>query len=277
MHLAWVSVSPADAREVTLLRFDQAAGPDITGTILESPLETALRLHLQSLGQSFASAGAETIRASAVRVRERGFERRLHDERLATARFRQSGCSTYGYTPAGWLPPAVETRRSAYFATVAAIACEAGVPVLLLDAVIAQESGYNAQAVSSAGAKGMMQIMPETGRLLGLRLPFDAKANMRAGARYLRQQIERFGRIDLALAAYNAGPERRSLAAGLLPAIPETITYVRTITRNWARLTRQTTVSSTFQALARTASRRGGHGWTPSRGNAPQPDRRSLP
>lgn len=82
----------------------------------------------------------------------------------------------------------------------------------------------------------MMQIMPGTAKSLGLVNAFDPVANMRAGARYLRQQLDRFGRVDLALAAYNAGPERRSLASGVIPAIPETMNYVRTITANWARL-----------------------------------------
>jgi soluble lytic murein transglycosylase-like protein len=102
--------------------------------------------------------------------------------------------------------------------------------------VVAQESGYKSWAISSAGAIGMMQIMPGTARTLGLVLPFDPIANLRAGARYLRLQLDRFGRIDLALAAYNAGPERRSLQRGFVPAIPETLNYVRTITTNWARL-----------------------------------------
>lgn len=82
----------------------------------------------------------------------------------------------------------------------------------------------------------MMQIMPGTARSLGLTNPFDPIANMNAGARYLREQIIRFGRIDLALAAYNAGPERRSLRQGRIPAIPETQHYVRTILTNWSRL-----------------------------------------
>jgi len=119
---------------------------------------------------------------------------------------------------------------------MAAVACEYGISTNLLDAVIAQESGYKSWAVSTAGAMGIMQIMPGTARALGLALPFDPIANMRAGARYLRQQIDRFGRIDLALAAYNAGPERGSLQNGTVPAIPETRNYVRTITTNLARL-----------------------------------------
>lgn len=81
-----------------------------------------------------------------------------------------------------------------------------------------------------------MQIMPGTARYLGLSNPFDPIANMNAGARYLRQQLDRFGRVDLALAAYNAGPERRSLRQGQIPAIAETQHYVRTILTNWGRL-----------------------------------------
>lgn len=145
-------------------------------------------------------------------------------------------CDGATFTPAWWLPPRVETRRAAHFGTVARIACEYGLPIHLLDAVIAQESGYKSWAVSSAGAMGIMQIMPGTAQRLGLANPFDPIANMRAGARYLRQQLDRFGRIDLALAAYNAGPERRSLAAGYVPAITQTRNYVRTITVNWTRL-----------------------------------------
>ena len=104
--------------------------------------------------------------------------------------------------------------------------------------VAAQESGYKAWARSGAGAMGMMQVMPGTARILELSNPWDALANMRAGARYLRQQLDRFGRVDLALAAYNAGPERRSLALGNIPEIPETRNYVQTITTNWVRLTK---------------------------------------
>ncbi len=108
---------------------------------------------------------------------------------------------------------------------------------------------------------GMMQVMPGTAKHLELRNPWDALANMRAGARYLRQQLDRFGRVDLALAAYNAGPERRSLANGNVPAIPQTRNYVRTITTNWLRLTQLTRPDSnalTRAAAATTAVRASG-------------------
>lgn len=145
-------------------------------------------------------------------------------------------CEEYSYTPTYWLSAETERRRAVYLPFVVEIACEFGLPVRLLDAVIARESGYNPRAISPAGAMGMMQIMPGTARRLGLAFPWDPFANMRAGARYLRDQKIRFGRMDLALAAYNAGPERKSLNAGYIPAIPETLGYVRTITTNWARL-----------------------------------------
>lgn len=145
-------------------------------------------------------------------------------------------CEGARYQRTWWLHSTVEARRERYFDIMAAIACEYQVPTTLLDAVITQESGYKSWAVSSAGAMGMMQIMPGTARYLGLSVPFDAVSNMRAGARYLKEQIDRFGRIDLALAAYNAGPHRRSLAAGYIPRIPETLNYVSTISTNWTRL-----------------------------------------
>lgn len=145
-------------------------------------------------------------------------------------------CGRSAYIPTWWLSREVEGRRAYYFDMMAGVACEFGIPTTLLDAVIAQESGYKFWAISDAGAMGMMQIMPGTARLLGLRSPFEPLANLRSGARYLRQQLDRFGRIDLALAAYNAGPERASLRAGFVPRIPETMNYVATISRNWSRL-----------------------------------------
>lgn len=145
-------------------------------------------------------------------------------------------CDGGVFSPAWWLDSKVEARRAFHFDTVAAVACEYGVPTALLDAVIAQESGYKYWAISSKGAMGMMQIMPGTASQLGLADPFNSLANMRAGARYLREQLDRFGRVDLALAAYNAGPHRRSLREGRLPMISETLNYVRTIMTNWTRL-----------------------------------------
>lgn len=98
----------------------------------------------------------------------------------------------------------------------------------LIAAVIRAESGYDPGAVSPRGAQGVMQIMPATQRELGLDDPFDPEANVEAGSRYLRQQLDRFGSLELALAAYNAGPGN-VLKYGGMPPFDETRTFVRRV------------------------------------------------
>jgi hypothetical protein len=99
----------------------------------------------------------------------------------------------------------------------------------LLRAVMLQESGFRPCAVSTAGAAGLMQIMPETADDLGLQDPFDPAANVDAGARYLKQMLDRYhGNTALALAAYNAGPGRTDKSDGI-PQIAETVGYVSRI------------------------------------------------
>lgn len=95
----------------------------------------------------------------------------------------------------------------------------------LLLSVARAESNCNVDAVSPAGAIGVMQLMPATAQDLGVD-PHDPRQNIDGGAAYLRQQIDRFGgRIDLALAAYNAGPAQVA-RAGAVPALSETRLYV---------------------------------------------------
>lgn len=240
-----VAVSPLAAREVDILQFGtdgsfrQESGKQVSD--ISSGARAGPQAVSASLRQHFGggSPWPAKVDPPASRVAAAAHV----DPQVAAMAFTlpatgpsEGSCDGTSYAPTWWLPRDVEARRAAQYPIMASIACEHGLPTNLLDAVITQESGYNAWAISRAGAMGMMQIMPGTARVLGLAQPFDAVANMRAGARYLRQQIDRFGGIDLALAAYNAGPERRSLKAGYIPAIPETRNYVRTITTNWARL-----------------------------------------
>ena len=103
------------------------------------------------------------------------------------------------------------------------------IDVKLLRGVVLQESGFRPCAVSKKGAMGLMQLMPDTIELLNVEDAFDPKQNMEAGAKYLKQLLEKYkGNIPLALAAYNAGPTTVD-AAGGIPNIPETKDYVDSI------------------------------------------------
>lgn len=101
-------------------------------------------------------------------------------------------------------------------------------PAGLLQAVAHQESGMRSDAVSPAGARGLMQLMPGTARELGVD-PMDPVQSIDGAARYLRQQLDAFGTLDLALAAYNAGPGNVRRHDGV-PPFAETQKYVAAIT-----------------------------------------------
>ncbi|HTQ54197.1 MAG TPA: lytic transglycosylase domain-containing protein [Bryobacteraceae bacterium] len=104
-----------------------------------------------------------------------------------------------------------------------------GLDAGLLRAVAEQESGFRPCAVSPKGAMGLMQLMPATAQDLGVRDPFDPRESLESGAHFLKELLARFGGdAALALSAYNAGPER-VIAAGGMPAIPETVRYVERI------------------------------------------------
>lgn len=103
-----------------------------------------------------------------------------------------------------------------------------GVSASLLSAVARQESGYNPTAVSSAGAQGLMQLMPATARGLDVANPLDPAQSVDGAARLLRSLLDRFDSPDLALAAYNAGPGAVLRYHGV-PPYPETQHYVRSV------------------------------------------------
>ena len=101
----------------------------------------------------------------------------------------------------------------------------------LIRAVMEVESDYNRYAISRAGARGLMQLMPQTALQLGVRNVWDPKQNVQAGTAYLKLFIRRFsGNMELALAAYNAGPNA-VLKYGQIPPYPQTINYVQKVMR----------------------------------------------
>ena len=110
-----------------------------------------------------------------------------------------------------------------------------GVDASLLAAVAKQESGYNPRAVSSAGAQGLMQLMPSTAAGLGVQNSFDPSQAVDGAARLLRDLMREFGRTDLALAAYNAGPGAVHRYDGI-PPYPETRNYVTSVLGHQERL-----------------------------------------
>jgi soluble lytic murein transglycosylase-like protein len=115
---------------------------------------------------------------------------------------------------------------AAYRPLVEQTARKYGLDPALLFSVIESESGFNPRAVSSAGAKGLMQLMDGTARGYGVVDPYSPQQNVDAGARFLRDLLKRYdGSTSLALAAYNAGPGAVDRYGGV-PPYQETQTYV---------------------------------------------------
>lgn len=108
-------------------------------------------------------------------------------------------------------------------------AAKYALPPALIKAVIRAESNFKIDAVSSAGAQGLMQLMPATAEELGVKNPFDIQQNIEGGSRYLRKMLDRFeGNVPKALAAYNAGPGTVTKYNGRVP-YPETRQYVKRV------------------------------------------------
>lgn len=136
----------------------------------------------------------------------------INFDRVVAARRVAPSVAVGGSLALDALPPAGRP----YAAAITAAAKKAGIDPKLLAALAWSESGFRADAKSSAGAIGLTQLMPATAAGMGVD-PYNPTENLEGGARYLAVQLRRFGRADLALAAYNAGPTAVSRAGGIPP------------------------------------------------------------
>ena len=125
-------------------------------------------------------------------------------------------------------------RAAEWLPAIEQAAIDQGVDPKLLTALVWTESAFRVGAVSPAGAIGLGQLMPGTAAGMGVD-PFDPEDNLRGAATYLAQQLNAFGSVDLALAAYNAGPGR-VVKSGGIPNIAETQAYVRIVTDRYETL-----------------------------------------
>jgi soluble lytic murein transglycosylase-like protein len=105
----------------------------------------------------------------------------------------------------------------------------------LLKSIIKVESNFDCFAVSQAGAKGLMQIMPQNFTFLNISNPFDPEENIMGGTFYFKQMLEKFNKIELALAAYNAGPDTVDKYNGI-PPISETKGYVKKVMSHYKNM-----------------------------------------
>jgi len=198
---------------------------EVTARISEIQSQLALLTPQRSTatGTSFAQALDRATAASSA------------DAATTTAGTRSAAAATGATSAGSTTAPATATSGSTdlpaetpYADLFRSAARKYGVDARLLASVAKHESSFNPKAVSPAGAQGLMQLMPGTARGLGVDDPFDPAQAIDGAARMLRSLLKEFGRTDLALAAYNAGPGAVRKYDGI-PPYRETQNYVRRI------------------------------------------------
>jgi soluble lytic murein transglycosylase-like protein len=194
---------------------------------------SAALLLMMIFGVTAARAEYAVLR-SGQRLHITGYERlgatvRLH---VAGGSVEVSATAVVAIEPEDYFPAPVKERLDVPFAELIRAAGEKhGVEPHLIASVIAVESNFNPRAESRKQAQGLMQLTPETAARFAVTNVFDPAENIEAGTRYLKELLERYGQdLRLALAAYNAGPERVEQYQGV-PPYRETRSYVRKVTQ----------------------------------------------
>ncbi len=127
----------------------------------------------------------------------------------------------------------ISTIASNFEAIIKQAAVTYELPEKLINSIIKHESNFKSNALSKAGASGLMQLMPATARGLGVTSIFDPEQNIMGGSKYLRNMLDKYkGNLDLALAAYNAGPGNVDKYGGI-PPFKETQAYVKKVSSSF--------------------------------------------
>jgi Rod binding domain-containing protein len=192
----------------------------------------------QEISKKIAGQGkssiAEMIYASMERAVERQFRTKENSEPDATTIMPGPGFirmreDHHGVSRANPEPARTRAADTPEYGPVIDRAAEKYcLPPVLIEAVIRAESNFDPAAVSTAGAKGLMQLADSTATEMNVRNVFDPEENIEGGARYLRLMLDRFGDLKTALAAYNAGPGTVERYGGI-PPYPETIDYIERV------------------------------------------------
>lgn len=206
---------------------------------MKGTLTTCLRLFLLLLGLTVLAAPTCARAESYRRVVKNGviyyyFANRPTPQEKSAATL-PTGRIRIASTPTKAARPAPTTLEP----IIQAASRQHNLPPALIKAVIRVESNFDPTATSPKGAQGLMQLMPQTAADLQVQDPYDLQDNVMAGSRYLRLMLEKFGfQLPLALAAYNAGPNRVAKSQKV-PAIPETQAFVRDVCNSYLTYERQ--------------------------------------
>ncbi len=187
----------------------------------------AVGLASPGLGEGLNLSGSTKSRSAIFKSQSDLIEKKLSKQYSGSVKFTPKYKKGEETADAKGVPAYRGSYKGEYLEVAKTVARKHGVPEDLYLRLVQQESGWNPVAVSTKGATGLAQLMPETAQHLGVDIN-DAEENLEGGARYLRMMYDKFGTWELALAAYNAGPGAVEQHKGI-PPYAETENYVKAI------------------------------------------------